>query len=207
MCYFFDNSNINPYSGAIREKELLKSVVSGFNYPQVPIITDEMPNVLITAKWRFNPALPDDSKTAAIGLNIRAEKSEKTAMFKDYTENHCIIPINGFYDWMHEKDPITKKTLKIKHRVTMKGEQTFYLAGLYRFYDKSEVSFGILTCEANELMAKIHNSKKRMPICLNEIQAKGFLKKENLKDFIFPELDPILQAENLEPEKTPQTLF
>ena len=81
----------------------------------------------------------------------------------------------------------------------------FYLAGLWRFYDGDNVSFGILTTDTNELMAKIHNSKMRMPICLTEKQAEKFLKDDSLETFEFPYLDPKLEAVNLEPEKSKNT--
>ncbi|WBV60250.1 hypothetical protein PFY12_14575 [Chryseobacterium camelliae] len=66
---------------------------------------------------------------------------------------------------------------------------------------------GIVTTAANELMSIIHNSKLRMPICLNAKMAERFLNDEPIEEFTFPAYDPKLVAENLEPHKIPNTLF
>lgn len=204
MCYFIDNQNIRITRGKeIDEgiKQSLSTYIIAPEFPQIPIITNES-DELVLAKWRFNPALPEDYKTRTIGLNIRAEEAQEKKMFKDYTENHCIVPVNGFYEWKHINSKI-----KIKHYLTMKGNETFYLAGLWRNYADSKYSFGVLTTHSNELMTDIHNSKMRMPICLNLNQAEKFLKHKDLQDYIFPNINPDLLALNLEPEKIINTLF
>lgn len=203
MCYFIDNSKFGI--GDERDEEIKRNIsiyVSGLTHPNVPIITDESSEVII-AKWRFNPDIPVDNKTRTMGLNIKSENVTETKMFKDFIDQHCIIPVNGFYEWKHYNN----SKIKVKHYITLDKEETFYLAGLWRFYDNKKVSFGILTTSSNELMTDIHNNKKRMPICLNKKQADLFLKKDDLESVIFPNLNPELSAVNLEPMKTPQTLF
>lgn len=197
MCYFIDNSKFGI--GDDRDEEIkrnIKAYISGLDHPNVPIITDESSEVIL-AKWRFNPNIPETSKTITIGLNIQSEEATKTPMFKDYTDQHCIVPVNGFYEWKH----YNSSKIRVKHYITMLNEETFYLAGLWRFYNDKKVSFGILTTPSNELMTDIHNNKKRMPICLNKKQADVFLKSDELENIIFPNLDPQLLALNLEPEK------
>lgn len=204
MCYFIDNSKIKT----VKDEEIKKHLspyVTGITYPMVPIITDES-NEFILAKWRFNPAIAETPKYRTVGLNIRSEDVEDTKLFKDFTDQHCIIPVNGFYEWKHFEN----HKIKVKHYITMPNEETFFLAGLWRFYGKGEASFGILTTASNELMTDIHNNKKRMPISLNKKQADLFLKADKLESVIFPNLNPELVAENLEPEKLPNsnnTLF
>lgn len=197
MCYFIDNSKFGI--GDERDEEIkrnIKAYISGLDHPNVPIITDESSEVIL-AKWRFNPNIPETSKTITIGLNIQSEEATKTPMFKDYIDQHCIVPVNGFYEWKH----YNSSKIRVKHYITMLNEETFYLAGLWRFYNDKKVSFGILTTPSNELMTDIHNNKKRMPICLNKKQADLFLKSDALENMIFPNLDPQLLALNLEPEK------
>lgn len=203
MCYFIDNSKIKFSETSIDEEmqNSLSSNIIALEYPIIPIITDES-DEMILAKWRFNPDLPEDSKTRTIGLNIRAEEAHEKRMFKDYTNQHCIIPVNGFYEWKHYSSKI-----KIKHYLSMEDNLTFYLAGLWRTNANGKISFGVLTTNSNELMSDIHNSKLRMPVCLTEIQANQFLQKDELKQFIYPNLNPKLFATILEPEKIPNTLF
>jgi len=197
MCYFIDNSKFGI--GDDRDEEIkrnIKAYISGLDHPNVPIITDESSEVIL-AKWRFNPNIPESSKTITIGLNIQSEEATKTPMFKDFTDQHCIVPVNGFYEWKH----YNSSKIRVKHYITMQNEETFYLAALWRFYNDKKVSFGVLTTPSNELMTDIHNNKKRMPICLNKKQADLFLKTDKLDSIIFPNLDPQLSALNLEPEK------
>lgn len=203
MCYFFDNSKFGI--GDNRDEEIKKNIssyVNGLTHPNVPIITNGTSEVII-AKWRFNPDITQSNKTITIGLNIKSEDATETNMFKDYTDQHCIVPVNGFYEWKH----FNNSKIKVKHYITMLNEETFYLAGLWRFYNDKKVSFGILTTSSNELMTDIHNNKKRMPICLNKKQADLFLKKNDLDSVIYPNINPELTALNIEPQKLPTSLF
>lgn len=203
MCYFFDNSKFGI--GDNRDEEIKKNIssyVNGLTHPNVPIIINDTSEVII-AKWRFNPDITKSNKTITIGLNIKSEDATETNMFKDYTDQHCIVPVNGFYEWKH----FNNSKIKVKHYITMLNEETFYLAGLWRFYNDKKVSFGILTTSSNELMTDIHNNKKRMPICLNKKQADLFLKKNDLDSVIYPNVNPELTALNIEPQKLPTSLF
>ena len=137
MCYFIDNSKSGI--GDERDEEIKRNIstyVSGLLHPNVPIITDESSEVIL-AKWRFNPNIPETSKTITIGLNIQSEEATKTPMFKEYTDQHCIVPVNGFYEWKH----YNSSKIRVKHYINMLNEETFYLAGLWRFYNDKKVSF------------------------------------------------------------------
>lgn len=201
MCYFIDNKNINNDNDEFRD--YLSSYVNAIDYPIIPIITNDSNNKLVLAKWRFNPNLPEDSKSRTIGLNINSEKGFITPMFKNYTNQHCIIPINAFFEWKH----FDNHKIRVKHRITMFNENTYYLAGLWRKYNGDNISFGVLTTLPNELMSDIHNSKLRMPISLSKTEAERFLKTDSIFDFQFPQYNPSLVAENLEKFKMPNTLF
>ena len=88
-----------------------------------------------------------------------------------------------------------------------KDETQFYIAGFFDVWDNKEIGFGLVTTGSNELMSIIHNSKLRMPVCLNSTMADRFLNDEPIEEFTFPNYDPQLVAVNLEPDKLPQTLF
>jgi putative SOS response-associated peptidase YedK len=72
------------------------------------------------------------------------------------------------------------------------------MAGLYDSWinpNSKEIlrTFTIITCEANALMAEIHNTKKRMPLILNAYDEENWLNGEDeIVDFqlkSIPELD------------------
>ena len=66
------------------------------------------------------------------------------------------------------------------------------MAGLYDLWLDPTLgtirkTFTILTCPANELMAEIHNTKKRMPVILETSQESLWLEgKIDLKDMLMP---------------------
>ena len=65
----------------------------------------------------------------------------------------------------------------------MEGEDVFSLAGLWSEWANpmtGEVShtFTIITTAANEMMAQIHNTKKRMPLILNRDEEKKWIERE-----------------------------
>jgi putative SOS response-associated peptidase YedK len=105
------------------------------------------------------------------------------------------------------------------------------MAGLYDSWmnpHSNEIlySFTIITSEANDFMAEIHNSKKRMPLILNANDEESWLNGEDeIKDFQLnskPDLDAfpvdskilmssepnVLEAQRkFEPKNSQQSLF
>lgn len=109
-------------------------------------------------------------------VKINMESFCLKSFIKD-RKKRCIIPVNGFFEWMD----INK--IKYPHYITMKDDSIFSLAGIYdNWTDKStglkRSTFSILTTEANPLMAKIHNLKLRMPLILPREREMDWIKQE-----------------------------
>lgn len=142
---------------------------SGFTFPQMPVITAEKPNKVQPYHWGLIPhwvnALDDAGKIRTQTLNARAEGLFEKPAFRSYTKNRCIVLADGFFEWMEYK----KK--KYPHYVHFNGNELFGFAGLYAHWTDKETgeilhTFTIITTDANGLMAKIHNTKQRMPVIL-----------------------------------------
>lgn len=176
--------------------------VNAFERPALPVVLDYNGRKITHATWGLHKEIPKDRP--ALGINLTAEKTD--TLYKNYRSNRCVIPVTGFYDWMHVSNPGKKTPLKVKHRMHWKKADQFYLAGLFDVWDNNEIGFGVVTTQANELMTAIHNSKHRMPICLNSEMAHRFLNEEPIENFTYPAFNPDLTADNLEPEKMPLTL-
>ena len=80
------------------------------------------------------------------------------------------------------------------------------MAGIYdTFLDKQtgEVinSFSIVTCDANPLMAKIHNSKMRMPVILTRETEGAWIKEKmnetEIKDLMKPLSQDLMEAHTI----------
>lgn len=64
-----------------------------------------------------------------------------------------------------------------------------------------KTSFSIITCEANEFLVEIHNTKKRMPFMLRNGQFEGWLssKPEDIAKYLFPSKNEMIAAHKINP--------
>ncbi|NCB67426.1 MAG: SOS response-associated peptidase [Bacteroidia bacterium] len=159
--------------------------VSGFTFPDFPVAIEDKMELF---KWGLIPAWVKDEKSAndlrSNTLNAKSETIfDKPSFRKAITTQRCIIPINGFIEWQtldKEKQP---------YFIKPNDESLFLLGGLYDKWINPETgeflnTFSIITTEANPLMAEIHNSKKRMPLILDDKNIDTWLDKKSSKDVI-----------------------
>ena len=116
----------------------------------------------------------------AITLNAVSEELLKPHKIyrKATLKRRCLVLSTGFYEWRHEfpmgkKGERLKTAVKYPHHIGVRDREYFFMAGVWTpvtYTDTGETveTVAIITTEANELMAKIHNSKKRMPTILTE---------------------------------------
>lgn len=182
---------------------ILNKEVNAFSVPALPVVLEHQGRKITHGTWRLYKEA--DKTKPGKGINLTAEKTH--TFYRNFEHNRAVVPVTGFYDWMHVSNPGKKTPITIKHRMHWKNEDQFYIAAFYDVWDNNEIGFGLVTTEANELMSVVHNSKLRMPICMDANTADRFLKDEPIEEFVFPNYDPKLVAENLESEKMPLSLF
>ena len=78
---------------------------------------------------------------------------------------------------------------KYPHHIFLKENKLFCFAGIHSSWTDKETgelinSFSIITTDANPMMARIHNLKKRMPVILHPEQYKQWLGKDLSKEQI-----------------------
>lgn len=116
-------------------------------------------------RWGLVPRWAKDVKIGYHLINAKAETvSTRPAYREAFKKRRCIIPADAFYEWQE-----TGHSLKQPYTIAMKDRGVFGFAGLWESWtDKAsgEVirSCTIITTEANELCAPIHN---RMPVILD----------------------------------------
>jgi putative SOS response-associated peptidase YedK len=153
--------------------------VSGFAHPKLPVITSE--KRFRKMSWGLIPLWVKDWDTAkklrVQTLNAQCEGVDTKPSFRGAIKGNrfCIVPVNGYYEWHHHANG-----QKYPHFIYPKNDKIFYLAGIFEKWinpANSEVieTFSILTSAANDRMAFIHNSKKRMPLILSKDNAKLWL--------------------------------
>ncbi|MCX7862352.1 MAG: SOS response-associated peptidase [Bacteroidales bacterium] len=150
--------------------------VSAFEYPQLPIVTEDK---IFWAYWGLIPHWTKDMNAA---MNIRSKTVnarcetlfEKPSFRKSARTKRCLLGISGFYEWHHYND------LKIPFFISAKNAQWLTLACIYDDWvdqQSGEIipTFSIITIPANDLMSKIHNTKKRMPLILKPEQEEQWI--------------------------------
>jgi putative SOS response-associated peptidase YedK len=150
-----------------------------FGLPSLPAICSDDPEKIRLLKWGLIPSWTKGLDQANIvrykTFNARSESIESKPSFSSsFKSKRCIIPIAGFFEWQHVDDK------KIPWYIYHSEYQIFSLAGLYDNWVESSTgevysTFSIVTTDANELMATIHNSGKRMPVILNKSSENKWL--------------------------------
>ncbi|MFA9212200.1 MAG: SOS response-associated peptidase, partial [Moraxellaceae bacterium] len=151
--------------------------VNGFTHPHCPIITNTDPTTIQLASWGLIPALAKDTTIQNSTLNAKIETLHEKPSFQAVVNQRCLVPVTGFYEW-HWLD--SKGKHKEKYLITCEASEIFSFAGLWSTWidpntGMTQQSFAILTTAANELMAAVHNSAKRMPIIITPTAEEEWL--------------------------------
>lgn len=176
--------------------------ISAFSNPEIPIIKSEQPKIIQSSYWGLIPHWVQDKKRAEeirkMTYNAKIETIKQKPSFKDAYENRCLIIADGFYEWQHTSSG------KICHFITKNEKNMLAFAGIHSTWINQvsgEVvsSTSILTQPANEMMAKIHNIKKRQPVVLSEdIQQQWLNKTVKIKDVLDSSYKHILKTKIVE---------
>ncbi len=206
MCYYVDTSLTKKaikevYGVGFEGKEYKPTkFLNGFSHALVPVILDENPDICTTANWGLIPFWAKDRTIQKQTLNARIETIKEKSSFKNSINKRCLVLVNGFYEWKWLDD---KGKQKNKHYLTVKDQDIFSLAGIYSKWTDKETgeeltTVSIVTTEANELMAEIHNSKHRMPVVLHHNIERQWLSDRDIETFAFPNHESQLLAINLD---------
>jgi len=170
----FKDEGVEPY---------FDIVANGFTHIPMPVITNKEPGKIQFFNWGLIPFFAKD-KTAAdtlakMCLNAMVETIHEKPSFRDSAAHkRCVIPATSFYEWQWS-DVTKKNCAKQKYEIGISGK-LFSFAGLWSSWtnkDTGEIkeTFTIITAAANNLMAEIHNTKKRMPFILRPDQEADWL--------------------------------
>jgi len=160
-----------------------EELINGFSFPKTAIITNKTPNIISQYNWGLVPAWSKDSSIRQYTLNARVETLTEKPSFKNIINQRCLVLVNGFYEW---KWLNAKGTKKQKYLLRLPKDELFAFAGLWSSWKSEGVeiySYTIVTTEANELMAEIHNSKRRMPIVLSTQNENDWLQGAGIEGF------------------------
>ena len=138
--------------------------------PRFNIAPSQMVPVIVQAgdkrelqqhRWGFRPLWMKDGKSPP-PINARAETVATNGLFKRaLLHQRCIVPADGYYEWIPTADPKKKQPYFIRAR---QGE-LFGFAGIYApGNDEQPPTVSIITTNANQSLAHLHH---RMPVILD----------------------------------------
>jgi putative SOS response-associated peptidase YedK len=143
-----------------------------FGLPEMPAICSGMPDRIRLLNWGLIPSwIKSDADADAVRyktFNARSESvNTKTSFSFSFKSKRCLIPVKGFFEWQHVGND------KIPWYVYHAENEILTLAGLYDEWVSGSTgelisTFSIITTDANELLAEIHNSARRMPVILDK---------------------------------------
>ncbi len=180
--------------------------LAGFDHPPLLTITSIRPE--INLEWLEWGLIPHWTKNEAAAkeiqnrtINARGETVFEKPSFRDAViSQRCVIPVKGFFEHHH------LNKIPYPFHIHLKSETDMFLAGIASEWvnpDSGEItkSCSIVTCEANDLLTKIHNNPKakepRIPVILDEQDVFTWLEVDSpkaLKELMRPYPSELLEV-------------
>ena len=143
------------------------------------VVNESNTRSLVNFSWGLIPRWAQDSSRAASMINARVETVAEKPSFRDLVSNNrCVLPMDGYFEWQEQLRHDTNKTVKqpfyfsprLESRFSHKG--VLAIAGLWTSWKDPNQSNGqllhtvvALTTIANDMVGEIHH---RMPVLLDE---------------------------------------
>lgn len=175
---------------------------SGFQHPVMPVVTQQAPEKVQAYRWGLIPhwvkSAEEGEKIRTQTLNARGETIFDKPSFRSYAPGRrCLVPADGFFEWM---DFAGKK---YPHYIRMKEGEPFAFGGLYSHWTDPQSgelwrTYTIITTDANGLMSRIHNTKRRMPLLLPQRRWEEWLdpslERAGVEELLQPPSDSSMEA-------------
>ena len=159
-----------------------------FGLPELPAVCSDYPNKIQMLRWGLIPSWVKSRESADEirfkTFNARSDSLDSKPSFSaSFSSKRCLLPVKGFFEWQHENGR------KIPWYIYRADNEIMSLAGLWSEWIENSTgetlkTFSIVTTDANELMAEIHNSKKRMPVVIEKSEESKWLDLSADKDDI-----------------------
>ena len=168
--------------------------VQASSNPNVPIISDREPSRIQPMEWCL---IPHWAKTPEKAESIRKHTYnarddtifEKPSFRDAIMKNRCLVIADGYFEWHHHANG-----RKYPYYIQLENGEPFAMAGIWsewKYGDMAKRTFAIVTTEANPMMARIHNSAKRMPVILPKAVERRWLEPTLPKNEIIRLMKPL----------------
>ena len=163
----------------------------------LPVVLDDDPGTVQTARWGLVPSWSDGPGSGPDPINARAETLTNKRVFRDaYRERRCLVPANGFYEWVETADG------KQPRFFSRADGRPFLMAGLWEAWTPTQTqtgldefgvaesgedggpgrdaetirSFTIVTADANDSVSAYHD---RMAVVLGRAAGERWLSADD----------------------------
>jgi putative SOS response-associated peptidase YedK len=137
-------------------------------------------------RWGLIPYWCADPKGGRNPINAKCETVRDLPTFREaYRKRRCILPVDGFFEWKAIKGQKAKQP----YAIAMTDGAPFGIAGIWENWKEPASgewirTFAIITIDANELVAEIHD---RMPVILpHEGYARWLGEEADPRDLMRP---------------------
>ncbi|MDX1761328.1 MAG: SOS response-associated peptidase [Christiangramia sp.] len=159
---------------------------SGFTHPKLYCIPMDDPATIYPMEWGLVAAWGTNDVNAFRKkyntLNAKSETVLKSNMYKSAVrERRCLIIVDGFFE-PHHVDKVS-----YPFYCYLEDHKIFSIAGIYNEVENEKRTVSLLTTEANDFFAQVHNNKKRMPLSIDR-NFEGSWLDPNLDDEALQEL-------------------
>lgn len=184
MCYHTATPGRKELKKEIQGKTVLYAGqenfhVSGFTRPFLPVTLNNISDAVIPARWKLIPfwvKSEQDANKSANTLNAVGEEIWEKSSYKNLISNYRgLLYVNGFF----EPHATNGKTNDQNYFIYQPDNSIFTLGIVYNIWKNDEgheyPTFSILTTQANDQMADIHNVGKRMPLIIPQKKHDNWL--------------------------------
>jgi putative SOS response-associated peptidase YedK len=165
------------------------------------LVDDEPDRQLRTLRWGLVPSWAKDLRIGSKLINARSETiTEKPAFKKAASKRRCLIPADGYYEWMQTDDA--------KVPMYLHGDGVLAFAGLYELRPDAEDpdrwlwTYTILTCTTQDALGYIHD---RSPVVVPEDLQAAWLDPKltdpaTVRELVAAMPPPVLQTHEVSTE-------
>jgi putative SOS response-associated peptidase YedK len=178
-----------------------------FGLPEIPAICSPEPDKLRLLRWGLIPSwtrsIDDANVIRYKTFNARAESIDSKPSFSSSVRSkRCIVPVRGFFEWQHAGKN------KIPWYIYHHDNDILSIAGIFDEWIETGTgekfsTFSIVTTDANDMMAEIHNSARRMPVILDRASEAVWTEQSSSLNDVLQILRPspseILKAHTVSP--------
>lgn len=158
----------------IYEKQIM---INGFEEATIPIVSMQEKDAITPAIWGILPEGYQEDwsvfQNICNTLNTTLESMDTHLWYaKSLLTKRCLIPVTGFFT-SYLADGVV-----YPFHFSQTSGLPFCLAGIYTVLDDGFVTVAVITCEADDIIRRVHNVGQTMPMLLSKELHSDWLNNE-----------------------------